>query len=375
MNAIKLPEDGTRVEKVAMQYFSRRCQPSFFPDGSAGSCPSSNSTPPQSTLNTPPTGFVLNGLPLGPQPGAPFADPAIDDNGNPVNFDPATKIQTKRTYKGAAIQVNLVFNKKPIAWHFPQGRMLALWNDVEPTIDFTLGKPGRPPEPLFFRGNSGDIIEYWHTNLVPSYYLVDDFQVRTPTDILGQHIHLVKFDVTSSDGAGNGFNYEDGTFSPQEVQETIEAINHSATNGFVNDPNKPLSPTAPPAEILDCQKAENKTDKRCMTCEEWEKKYDIKITPWNRPQCPSWWGAQTTIQRWYLDPLVDDSGVDRTLRDSFSRTTTLDHRLTSKLDSTPVSWLSRWVHRWRNSEDGTPLGRPTNQPPVLSGWWPNQLEG
>ena len=76
------------------------------------------------------------------------------------------------------------------------------------------GKPGgRQPEPLFFRGNSGDIIEYWHTNLVPNYYLVDDFQVRTPTDILGQHIHLVKFDVTSSDGAGNGFNYEDGTFS------------------------------------------------------------------------------------------------------------------------------------------------------------------
>jgi hypothetical protein len=58
------------------------------------------------------------------------------------------------------------------------------------------------PEPLFFRGNSGDIIEHWHTNLVPNYYLVDDFQVRTPTDILGQHIHLVKFDVTSSDGAG-----------------------------------------------------------------------------------------------------------------------------------------------------------------------------
>ena len=43
------------------------------------------------------------------------------------------------------------------------------------------------------------------TNLVPNYYEVDNFQVRTPTDILGQHIHLVKFDVTSSDGAGNGW--------------------------------------------------------------------------------------------------------------------------------------------------------------------------
>ena len=52
---------------------------------------------------------------------------------------------------------------------------------------------------------------------MPGVYELDDFQVRTPTDIIGQHIHLVKFDVTSSDGAGNGFNYEDGTFSPDEV--------------------------------------------------------------------------------------------------------------------------------------------------------------
>ncbi|HUS09694.1 MAG TPA: hypothetical protein VMZ30_04435, partial [Pyrinomonadaceae bacterium] len=361
MNARKLPEDGTRVEKVAMQYFSRRCQPSFFPDGTAGSCPSSNSTPPQSTLNTPPTGFVLNGLPLGPQAGAPFADPAIDDNGEPVNYNKDTKVQTKRIYKAAAIQVNLVLNKKPIAWHYPQGRILTLWNDVEPTIDFTFGKPGRQPEPLFFRGNSGDIIEYWHTNLVPSYYLVDDFQVRTPTDILGQHIHLVKFDVTASDGAGNGFNYEDGTFSPQEVQETIHAINASPNNGFENDKNNPLKPTAPPSEILDC--AAHPTDPRCMTCEDWLAKNSITITPTNRPQCPSWWGAQTTIQRWYLDPLVDNSGVDRTMRtvfthDHFGPSTHQQIGLYAGLLIEPTG------SSWRNSETGSPMGRPTNQPPV-----------
>ena len=247
VNAISLPEDGTPVEKVAIKFFGKRCYATFFPDGTPGSCPSSNSTPPQSTLNTPPTGFILNGLPLGPQAGAPFADPAVDDNGNPINFDPVTKIQTKRTYKAAAIQMNVTLNKPALGWHYSQQRMLTLWEDANPTLSNT-----RKPEPLFFRGNSGDIIEYWHTNLVPNYYLVDDFQVRTPTDILGQHIHLVKFDVTSSDGAGNGFNYEDGTFSPQEVQETIKAINPSASNGFVNDPGKPLTPKAPPAEIFDC---------------------------------------------------------------------------------------------------------------------------
>src|SRR5204862_1125932 len=31
-----------------------------------------------------------------------------------------------------------------------------------------------------------------------------------------------------------------------------------------------------------------------------------------------WMGAQTTIQRWYLDPVVDDQNVDRTLRTVFT---------------------------------------------------------
>ena len=67
-------------------------------------------------------------------------------------------------------------------------------------------------------------MSYVLANLVPNVYELDDFQIRTPTDILGQHIHLVKFDVTSSDGSGNGFNYEDGTFSPDEVIERIQAM-------------------------------------------------------------------------------------------------------------------------------------------------------
>src|SRR5208282_3794723 len=75
----------------------------------------------------------------------------------------------------------------------------------------------------FFRSNTQDTIQFWHTNLVPNYYELDDFQVRTPTDIIGEHIHLVKFDVTASDGASNGYNYESGTFSPEEVRERIFA--------------------------------------------------------------------------------------------------------------------------------------------------------
>ncbi len=71
----------------------------------------------------------------------------------------------------------------------------------------------RPPEPFVLRLNTLECAEYWHTNLVPHVYELDDYQVRTPTDIIGQHIHLVKFDVTSSDGSGNGFNYEGAQLS------------------------------------------------------------------------------------------------------------------------------------------------------------------
>ncbi|HKY28626.1 MAG TPA: hypothetical protein VJM12_11870 [Pyrinomonadaceae bacterium] len=347
MNAVQLPEDGTAVEKAAIAFFENRCYATFRPDGTAGSCPSSNSTPPQSTLNTPPTGFVLNGLPNGPQSGAPFADPAIDDNGNAIG--------TKRVYKAAAIQLNVVYNKsqpvpptgqKPLAWHFPQHRMLTLWKDVQPSIDFSFGKPGRAPEPLFFRGNSNDIIEYWHTNLVPNYYVVDDFQVRTPTDILGQHIHLVKFDVTSSDGAGNGFNYEDGTFSPQEVQDTIRAINKAG--GILVGGVKQMLPDAklPPSDILDC--AANPTDPRCQLCpDNW--------TVNSRPICPSWRGAQTTIQRWFIDPLVDNQDVDRTMRtvfthDHFGPSTHQQAGLYAGLVIEPLN------STWRNSETGVMMG-------------------
>jgi hypothetical protein len=357
--ANKLPETGTPVELVAMKFFGQRCYPSFFPNGAPGSCPSSNSTPPQSTLLSPPTGFIVNGLPrkipagnvaeqLGATPGAPFADPAVDDNGKPVG--------TLRRYKAAAIQANVTFNKKKLGWHFPQQRMLALWQDASPTIQYTTtnGTQGRAPEPLFFRGNTGDIIEYWHTNLVPNYYNVDDFQVRTPTDILGQHIHLVKFDVTSSDGAGNGFNYEDGTFSPGEVQEIIRGINHSAFNGFKNFPNQPLpGPTAPPKEIWDC--TANPNSLRCQPCAEW-------TSATSRPICVSWLGAQTTIQRWYLDPLVDDAGVDRTLRtvfthDHFGPSTHQQAGLYAGLLVEPQG--STWT-----GNDGTPFGTRTDGGPT-----------
>ncbi len=250
MTAYELPEMGTPAEKAAMAAHAQKSIWTARPDGT-------------------PAYFKMTGLP--PAPGAPFANPGAGDQGN------------FRRYKGANLQVNAVFNKK--GWHYPQQRMMALWEDVKPILG---GE--KPPEPLFFRANSNDVVEYWHTNLVPAYYELDDFQVRTPTDIIGQHIHLVKFDVLASDGAANGFNYEDGSFSPEEVRNRIAGINQGGGLwSFDRRNQRQLAPKAIPS-----------------------------LGSGPTPGSQQWVGAQATVQRWWVDPLLDRSKNDRTYMTVFT---------------------------------------------------------
>lgn len=61
-------------------------------------------------------------------------------------------------------------------------------------------------EPLVIRANAGDCVEVRLTNLLPEYIQASAFQMKTLTDIVGFHIHLVKFDTIVSDGAANGWN-------------------------------------------------------------------------------------------------------------------------------------------------------------------------
>jgi manganese oxidase len=246
--AREIPEGGTPLELAAMAYHAVRNHPSLTPEGASAN-------------------FILNGAPA--QPGAPYADPCVDDNGTPT----ANRLIV---YKAAAFQFDIKLNK--VGWHFPQQRILALWEDVEATIG-----GDRPPEPLFFRANTNDCVVFKHTNLVPRVYQLDDFQVRTPTDVIGQHIHLVKFDVTSSDGSGNGWNYEDGTFSPDEVLERIEAINSGPNGGLI-----PFAGGQP-----------------------------IHLTAQPHPRFGTL-GAQVTVQRWFADDTLNNNGFDRTLRTVFT---------------------------------------------------------
>ena len=248
IDAIRLPEEGTVVEQLAMKAHERRLHPGITPEGV-------------------PADFHETGAPRAI--GAPFANPVPQD-----------QVVARRLYKGADIQINTVFNKA--GWHYPQQRLMALWEDIKPLVNGS-----KPPEPLFVRANNGEVVEYWQTNLVPSYYELDDYQVRTPTDIIGQHIHLVKFDVLAADGAANGFNYEDGTFSPQEVSDRIKAINADGgmcepPPGFINVPA--VCPSGTPRAVKIAKSIPALGD---------------------GPTTGEWKGAQATVRLWYVDPLKD----------------------------------------------------------------------
>ena len=331
---VYFPEEGTDLEQAAMDFHAQLNHSTYLPDGSLAS-------------------FRTNGSP--PVAGAPYNEPCIDDKGaifesttmgaeffaSPGFFfysNPDHGADNPRVYKAANIQIDAVFNK--VGYHFPQQRIITLWGDVMPTVNNV-----RPPEPFVIRMNTFDCTQYYHSNLVPSEYELDDYQVRTPTDIIGQHIHLPKWDLVSADGSGNGWNYEDGTLSPQAVIERIEAINH-----FNDDPAFADIPTIPKPDGSGAGLTH--------------------LTPATHadPDFPTAHalslGARTTIQRWFADPVVNISEEDRGLGIIFTH----DHYGPSThqqvgLYATVLTEPSRSI--WKHNETGVLLatrgdGGPTS---------------
>ena len=289
-----LPQAGTEAEQTAMRFHHGLFEITDWKHGKVKATPYATeygwktlgykiqaaSLPPGAKAPAVGTDvFELNGR--APQHGAPYSDPCPAD-------------APLRDYRTAYIQFDMTVNKW--GWHDPQARITVLENDVRDTLNYV-----RPAEPLFFRVNSGDCVQYKATNLVPSALNLDDYQIFSPTDTIGQHIHLVKFDVTSSDGSGNGWNYEDATFSADEVRERIKAINREPTN------NLHLTPSTHPMFRFNGSMA---GDKRGLCADLGGEDNDRQSHPW----C----GAQTTIQRWWADPLLNKDGQDRTLRSVFT---------------------------------------------------------
>ncbi|HEY5644106.1 MAG TPA: hypothetical protein VIS31_14660 [Woeseiaceae bacterium] len=331
------PEIGTELEHVNMRWHSAaRARPSMAQQ--LGAAPVDK-------------GFQMNGsLPV---PGGPFQDPCVDDEGEMLGTagvgdwydgdgDEST-LGTKgaseftgynpRTYRVANIQIDAVFNK--VGYHYPQERIISLWGDVDDHV-----AKRRPPEPLVMRFNTFDCGKILHANLVPHEYEIDDFQVRTPTDIIGQHIHLPKWDLTTNDGAANGWNYEDGALAPGMVRERIAAINEfnhiieaggtttvgelHADKGFPLK-NHPLA--AVPIDLSDL--------KVVKTIPSGDTGADLLVPPGTKtleakphpffsqssnPQAMAkmYLGARTVIQRLLVDPVMNVDGVDRGLGLTFS---------------------------------------------------------
>ncbi|CAD5108974.1 manganese-oxidizing multicopper oxidase MnxG [Zestomonas carbonaria] len=337
--AVFFPEEGTDVEQAAMAYHAQPEHPSF-------------SVQPNGEVS--PSSFRTNGaLPVA---GAPYYEPCMDDrqkrltqgagvgsffsgdalDGMSFTGSSPFTADRPRVYKGANIQFDAVFNK--VGYHFPQTRILTLWEDAWPVIN-----KQRPPEPLVMRINTFDCAMYHHTNLIPAIYELDDYQVRTPTDVIGQHIHLPKWDLTSADGSANGWNYEDGTLSPVSVVERIHAIR--AYNGCEYGDPREGTPDCPVAKAHPYFGQFGRAD---------------------------WLGARTTMQRWFADPVVNIYNIDRGLgniftHDHFGPSTHQQVGLYATLLAEPAG--STWLH----AETGEPLytrpdGGPTSwQAAIIAG--------
>lgn len=114
-----------------------------------------------------------------------------------------------KVFEIALVQAKLTYNQ--YGWHDPEGRFFVLkeelerYGGLEPYIRM-VEEEKIQVEPLVIRANAGDCIELRTTNLLPEFLEENAFQLRTKTDIVGHHVHLVKFDTITSDGAANGWN-------------------------------------------------------------------------------------------------------------------------------------------------------------------------
>ena len=145
------------------------------------------------------------------KPGAPFNDPCPSG---------AREV----TYNVSAIQLKAVYNER--GDFDAQARILVLDRDVDAVLS---GR--KKPEPIFARVNAGDCINWKLTNRIPNWFGNDAFVQLAQTNMFGQHIHLVKFDVMASDGATNGWNYQQAAFSDSQdkFNEQIAANPASCT--------------------------------------------------------------------------------------------------------------------------------------------------
>ncbi|MBP1155884.1 MULTISPECIES: multicopper oxidase domain-containing protein [unclassified Paenibacillus] len=134
---------------------------------------------------------------------APNASPGA------VFVNPTTEGIPERNYHIIAMELPIVYNKQ--GWYDPHGRIFVLAEDEE---DIRSGR--KKPVPLVIFANSGDCVNLKLTNKLPETLGGNAFQLVNRTYEAGLHVHFVKFDPLSSDGANVGWNY-DSSLMPGET--------------------------------------------------------------------------------------------------------------------------------------------------------------
>jgi hypothetical protein len=139
--------------------------------------------------------------------------------------DPCPAGRPTKTYNVAAIQTRQQYNPK-LKWTNPQARIYVLQSDKEAVEE------GRKPEPFAPILNVGDCVVYKLTNELPRKFGGNAFDRAQKTNEVGIHQHMVQFDVLTSDGAANGWNYDEGADPDQTITYRDFVHENTSTNSF-----------------------------------------------------------------------------------------------------------------------------------------------
>jgi len=158
---------------------------------------------------------------ISPWPALAPGDPVTQAKSQGVNICPTTA--PKRVYDVTALKTKITYNPRT-GDHDPNGLLYAPTSDVETRNSGVASlKSGKKPEPLFVRANAGDCVEMTLRNGLsegglpahdaPSHKQFEDDEAFPTGNRVSMHPSLVKSEVTRSDGATVGFNY-DQTVAP-----------------------------------------------------------------------------------------------------------------------------------------------------------------
>lgn len=139
--------------------------------------------------------------------------------------DPCPAGRPTKTYEVAAIEISQQYSDD-LKWTNPQSRVYVLQSDKQAVRD------GRKPEPFAPILNVGDCVVYKLTNELPRQFGGNVFDRAQETNEVGLHQHMVQFDVLSSDGAANGWNYDQGADVGQTITYRDFVHENTSTNSF-----------------------------------------------------------------------------------------------------------------------------------------------